>query len=71
MKGASVLVAHKHFNLSVGAVIDVTQSVFLGVMAKTPMSFWFDTAHGSNAYSIRQKVTQDEKHPFTQAHPTM
>ena len=60
MKGASVLVAH-----------NVMHSVFLGVMAKTLMSFWFDAAHRSNAYSIRQKVTQDEKHPFAQAHPIM
>jgi hypothetical protein len=45
VKGASVLVAHKHFNLCAGAVIDVMHCVFLGVIAKTLMGFWLDSRH--------------------------
>ena len=41
MKGASALLAHKPFDLSVGPVIDVMHCVFLGVIAKTLMGFWF------------------------------
>ena len=33
VKGASVLVAHKHFNLCAGAVIDVMHCVFLGIIS--------------------------------------
>ena len=35
VKGTSALATHKHFNLGMGAVIDVMQCVYLGVMDKT------------------------------------
>ena len=56
VKGASVLVAHKHFNLCTGAVIDVMHCVFLGVISKTLMGFWLDVRHGAAPYSLRRKV---------------
>ena len=58
IKGASVLAAHKHFDLSKGAVIDVMHCVFLGVMEKNLLSFWFDIKHRSAPYSIRRKVNK-------------
>ena len=47
IKGASILAAHKHFNLSTGAVLDVMRCVFLGVIEKTLMNFWLDVRHRS------------------------
>ena len=57
IKGASVLCAHKHFDLCKGVVIDVMHCVFLGVVAKGLMNFWFNVAHRSAPYSIRRKVS--------------
>ena len=56
LKGASALAAHKHFNLSTGAVIDVMHCVFLGVMDKTLMTLWLDSKHRTEPFSIRKKV---------------
>ena len=56
VKGASVLCSHKHFDLSTGMVIDVMHCVFLGIMARLLMKFWFDVSHHSSPFSIRRKV---------------
>ena len=56
IKGASILAAHKYFDLSTRAVIDVMHWVFLGVNAKNLMGFWLGVGHRSAPYSIRQKV---------------
>ena len=58
MKGASALLAHKYFDLSVGAVADIMHCVFL---AKILMGLWLDVAHRSNPFSIRRKVTKLNK----------
>ncbi len=56
IKGASILCSHGHFDLSTGMVIDVMHCVFLGVMAKTLMGFWFGTGNRTAPFSIRRKV---------------
>jgi hypothetical protein len=54
IKGASILAAHRHFNLSTGAVIDVMHCVYLGVIEKTVMTLWLDVKHRS-AHSLQVK----------------
>ena len=58
VKGTSVLSRHNHFNLANGVVIDVMHCVFLGVVAKTLMKYWLDTAHRTAPFSIRRKVDE-------------
>jgi hypothetical protein len=41
IKGASVLCTQPSFNLCTGVVVDVMHCVFLGVIEKTLMGFWF------------------------------
>ena len=52
----SLLSRHKHFNLTNGVVIDVMHCVFLGVVGKTLMKYWLDTAYRTAPFSIRRKV---------------
>lgn len=53
IKGASVLCTQQSFDLSTGVVVDVMHCVFLGLVEKTLMGFWFGA---SFPYSIRTKV---------------
>ena len=71
MKGASVLLAQKHFDLSVGAVIDVMHCIFLGVMAKTLMGLWTDIAHCASPFSIRRKVKQATNYMYCKVPPPL
>ena len=57
VKGACILSTHVHFDLSRGAVIDVMHCVFLGIVAKSFMKYWFDPIHRLGAYSIKGKVS--------------
>ena len=56
IKGASVLCTQPSFNLCTGVVIDAMHCIFLGLMEKTLMGFWFGTSHRGSPYSIRTKV---------------
>ena len=56
IKGASVLCTQRSFDLSTGVVIDVMHCVFLGLVEKTLMGFWFGASHRGSPYSIRRKV---------------
>ena len=57
IKGASVLCTQPSFDLSTGVVIDVMHCVFLGLVEKTLMGFWFGASRRGYPYSIRTKVT--------------
>ena len=56
IKGASVLCTQPSFNLCTGVVIDAMHCIFLGLMEKTLMGFWFGTSHRGSPYSIKTKV---------------
>ena len=56
IKGASVLCTQQSFDLSTGVVVDVMHCVFLGLLEKTLMGFWFGASHRRSPYSIRTKV---------------
>ena len=56
VKGASVLLAHRPFNVVAGVVVDAMHCVFLGVMSKTLIPRWCEPAHRSEPYSIRRNV---------------
>ena len=56
IKGASVLCTQPSFDLCTGVVIDVMCCVFLGVMEKSLMGFWFGVSHCRSPYSIKSKV---------------
>ena len=56
IKGASVLCTQPSFDLCTGVVIDVMCCVFLGVMEKSLMGFWFGVSHRGSPYSIKSKV---------------
>lgn len=44
------------FNLCTGVVVDVMHCVFLGVMEKTLMGFWFGSDYRGSPYNIKAKV---------------
>ena len=56
IKGASVLCTQPSFNLYTGVVIDVMHCVFLGLMEKSLMGFWFGASHRGSPYTIKSKV---------------
>ena len=56
IKGASVLCTQPSFDLCTGVVIDVMHCVFLGVMEKSLMGFWFGASDRGSPYSIKSKV---------------
>ena len=56
IKGATVLCTHRSFDLVNGVVIDSMHCVFLGVIGKTLMTFWYGVAHRSKPFNIRRKV---------------
>ena len=58
IKGASVLCVHKPFDLGTGVVIDAMHCVFLGVVGKQLLPYWFGVVHRSKPCSIRNRVSQ-------------
>lgn len=40
-------------------IIDAMHCVFLGVMSKTMVPYWFGVAHRSKPFNIRGKVQRD------------
>lgn len=56
IKGASVLCVHRPFDLGTGFVIDAMHCVFLGVMSKQLLPFWFGVAHRTKPFNIRKRV---------------
>lgn len=57
MEGVSILCMQKSFDLSKGAVINVMHSVFLGIVSKQLIKYWFDVGYCSSPYySFRRKV---------------
>ena len=54
IKGASVLCVHKPVDLGTGVVIDAMHCVFLGVVRKQLLPYWFEVVHRLKPCSIRQ-----------------
>ena len=55
IKGASILSSHMPFDMCAGVVIDMMHCVFLGVIGKSLMKFWFGSSH-AKPFSLRRKV---------------
>ena len=51
-----MLCAHRPFDVVTGIVIDAMHCIFLGVVSKTLIPFWFNVTHHSKPFSIRRKV---------------
>lgn len=51
---------HKPFDLHVcaGMTVDIMHCVFLGIMAKTLITFWFGVSHRLKPFSAWRKVHQ-------------
>ena len=56
IKGVSVLSLHPPFDICAGVVVDMMHCVFLGVIGKNLMKFWFGSAHHAKPFSLRRKV---------------
>lgn len=56
IKGASILCSHRPFDLCTGVVIDVMHCVFLGVIGKGLMKYWFSSGFHGKPFSLRRKV---------------
>ena len=56
IKGASILSSHLPFDMCAGVVIDMMHCVFLGVIGKSLMKFWFGSSHHAKPFSLRRKV---------------
>lgn len=54
IKGVSVLSLHPPFDICAGVVVDMMHCVFLGVIGKNLMKFWFGSAHHAKPFSLRR-----------------